>query len=112
MGINNDVIISFTFGLGSALAGAAGILTSIQQPSIDPLMGILPGLKAFVAAVLGGIGNLPGAVLGALLLGVIETLVVGYVSPTYRDAIAFGVLILILLVKPSGLLGKADREKV
>jgi len=112
MGINNDVIISFTFGLGSALAGAAGILTSIQQPSIDPLMGILPGLKAFVAAVLGGIGNLPGAVLGALLLGVIETLVVGYVSPTYRDAIAFGVLILILLIKPSGLLGKAEREKV
>ncbi len=112
MGINNDFIISFTFGLGSALAGAAGILTSIQQPSIDPLMGILPGLKAFVAAVLGGIGNLPGAVLGGLLIGVIETLVVGYVSPTYRDAIAFGVLILILLVKPTGLLGRSDREKV
>jgi branched-chain amino acid transport system permease protein len=112
MGINNDVVISFTFGLGSALAGAAGILTSIQQPSIDPLMGILPGLKAFVAAVLGGIGNLPGAVLGALLIGVIETMVVGYVSPTYRDAIAFGVLILILIVKPSGLLGRAEREKV
>ncbi len=112
MGVNNDLIISFTFGLGSSLAGAAGILTSIQQPSIDPLMGILLGLKAFVAAVLGGIGNLPGAVLGGLLIGVIETMVVGYVSPTYRDAIVFGVLILILIFKPSGLLGRGQREKV
>ena len=112
MGINNDVIISFTFGLGSALAGAAGILTSIQQPSIDPLMGILPGLKAFVAAVLGGIGNIPGAALGGILIGVIETMVVGYVNPTYRDAIVFGVLILILIFKPTGLLGTTNREKV
>jgi branched-chain amino acid transport system permease protein len=112
MGINNDFIISFTFGLGSALAGAAGILTSIQQPSIDPLMGILPGLKAFVAAVVGGIGNIPGAVLGGLLIGVVETLVVGYVSPTYRDAIVFAVLILILIFKPAGLLGRSEREKV
>jgi branched-chain amino acid transport system permease protein len=108
MGVNNNFVISFTFGLGSALAGAAGILTSIQQPSIDPLMGILPGLKAFVAAVLGGIGNLGGAVLG----GIVETLVVGYVSPTYRDAVAFAVLILILLLRPAGLLGKNVREKV
>jgi branched-chain amino acid transport system permease protein len=75
-------------------------------------MGILPGLKAFVAAVLGGIGNIPGAALGGVLIGVIETLVVGYVSPTYRDAIVFGVLILILLFKPSGLLGATQREKV
>ena len=112
MGINNDVIISFTFGLGSALAGAAGILTSIQQPSIDPLMGINAGLKAFVAAVLGGIGNLPGAALGGILIGVIEVLVVGYVSPAYRDAIVFGVLILILIFKPTGLLGTSEREKV
>jgi branched-chain amino acid transport system permease protein len=112
MGINNDFIISFTFALGSALAGAAGILTSIQQPSIDPLMGILPGLKAFVAAVLGGIGNLPGAVLGGVLIGVIETLVVGYINPAYRDAIVFGVLILILIFKPTGLLGRSEREKV
>ncbi len=112
MGINNDIVISFTFGLGSALAGAAGILISIQQPSIDPLMGVNAGLKAFVAAVLGGIGNLPGAALGGVLIGVIEALVVGYVSPTYRDAIVFGVLILILLVKPTGLLGASDREKV
>ena len=112
MGVNNNFVISFTFGLGSALAGAAGILTSIQQPSIDPLMGIILGLKAFVAAVFGGIGNLGGAVFGGILLGVVETLVVGYVSPTYRDAVAFAVLILILLVRPAGLLGKNVREKV
>ncbi len=112
MGVNNNLVISFTFGLGSALAGAAGILTSIQQPSIDPLMGMLPGLKAFVAAVLGGIGNLGGAVLGGIILGIVETLVVGYVSPTYRDAVAFAVLILILLLRPAGLLGKNVREKV
>jgi branched-chain amino acid transport system permease protein len=112
MGINTDWIVSFTFGLGSALAAAAGILFAIVYPSIDPLMGIRPGLKAFVAAVLGGIGNLPGAALGGILIGVTETLVAGYLSSTYRDAIAFGILILILLVKPSGLLGKKEIEKV
>ncbi len=112
MGINNNVIISFTFGLGSALAAAAGILNAISYPSIDPLMGILPGIKAFVAAVLGGIGNIPGAALGGFIIGILETMVVGYVSPMYRDAIAFAVLILILLFKPSGLLGSAEREKV
>ena len=112
MGVNTDVVISFTFALGSALAAAAGVLFAINYPSIDPLMGILPGLKAFVAAVLGGIGNLPGAALGGIIIGVTETLVSGYISSTYRDAIAFGVLILILLVKPSGLLGKKEIEKV
>jgi branched-chain amino acid transport system permease protein len=112
MGINNNVVISFTFGLGSALAAAAGMLNAIQYPSIDPLMGILPGLKAFVAAVLGGIGNIPGAALGGFIIGILETMVVGYVSPTYRDAIAFAVLILILLFKPNGLLGRVEREKV
>jgi len=112
MGINTDVVISFTFALGSALAAAAGILFAVNYPAIDPLMGILPGLKAFVAAVLGGIGNLTGAVLGGLIIGVTETLVSGYISSTYRDAIAFAVLILILLVKPSGLLGKKEIEKV
>lgn len=112
MGINTSVIISFTFGLGSALAGAAGILTSIQQPSIEPLMGVNAGMKAFVAAVLGGIGNLPGAALGGLLIGLIEALVVGYVNPAYRDPIVFSVLILILIVKPTGLLGSSEREKV
>ena len=117
MGINNNVIISFTFGLGSALAAAAGILWAINYPSINPLMGLLPGIKAFVAAVLGGIGNIPGAALGGLILGVTETLVVGYsdrlhIPPSYRDAVAFVVLIVILLFKPSGLLGKAGSEKV
>jgi branched-chain amino acid transport system permease protein len=112
MGVNTDVIISFTFALGSALAAAAGILWAVNYPAIDPLMGILPGLKAFVAAVLGGIGNLPGAALGGVIIGVTETLVSGYISSTYRDAIAFAVLILILLIKPSGLLGKKEAEKV
>jgi branched-chain amino acid transport system permease protein len=112
MGVNTDVVVSFTFALGSALAAAAGILWAINYPSIDPLMGILPGLKAFVAAVLGGIGNLPGAALGGVIIGVTETLVSGYISSTYRDAIAFAVLILILLVKPAGLLGKKEIEKV
>ena len=112
MGININNVISFTFVLGSALAAAAGILYSINYPSIDPLMGILPGLKAFIAAVLGGIGNFPGAVLGGLVIGLVETFTVGYLSPTYRDAIAFAILIIILLVKPTGLLGKKEVEKV
>lgn len=112
MGININNIISFTFAIGSSLAGAAGILYSINYPSIDPLMGLLPGLKAFIAAVLGGIGNFPGAVVGGVLIGLVETFTVGYLSPTYRDAIAFAILILILLVKPTGLFGKKDIEKV
>jgi len=112
MGVNLDRVIAFTFGLGSALAGAAGILASIQQPSIDPLMGISAGIKAFVAAVLGGIGNLTGAVVGGLLIGLLEALVVGYFSPTYRDPIVFGVLILILIFRPTGLLGRFQPEKV
>ena len=112
MGVNIDAILSFTFAIGSAMAGAAGVLTSIQQPSIDPLMGINAGLKAFVAAVLGGIGNIPGAALGGLLIGLLEALVVGYVNPTYRDPLVFVVLILVLLFRPSGLLGKPEREKV
>ena len=112
MGINTDRIIMFTFALGSALAAAAGVLVAIRIPRIDPLMGILVGLKAFVAAVLGGIGNIPGAVLGGLLIGITETMVVGYLSPTYKDAVAFAILILILLFRPSGLLGAVAQEKV
>jgi branched-chain amino acid transport system permease protein len=112
MGISVDRIISFTFVLGSMLAAAAGVLVALQNPKIDPLMGIMPGLKAFVAAVLGGIGNIPGAVLGGLVMGVAEVMVVGYLSPTYRDAIAFVLLIVILLVRPAGILGKATAEKV
>jgi branched-chain amino acid transport system permease protein len=112
MGINTDRIIAFTFALGSALAAAAGVLVAIRIPRIDPLMGIIIGLKAFVAAVLGGIGNIPGAMLGGLLIGITETMVVGYLSPTYKDAVAFGILILILLFRPSGLLGTVAQEKV
>jgi branched-chain amino acid transport system permease protein len=112
MGINTDRIIMFTFALGSALAAAAGVLVAIRIPRIDPLMGILVGLKAFVAAVLGGIGNIPGAMLGGLLIGITETMVVGYLSPTYKDAVAFAILILILLFRPSGLLGAVAQEKV
>ncbi|HRE05929.1 MAG TPA: branched-chain amino acid ABC transporter permease [Opitutaceae bacterium] len=112
VGVNNDVVISFTFGLGSALAAAGGILYAINYPSIDPLMGVMPGLKAFVAAILGGIGNIPGAALGGLLLGTVETFVSGSQFSTYKDAIAFGILIIILLFRPAGLLGKFTVEKV
>ncbi len=112
MGINTDGIIALTFALGSAMAAAGGILVSINIPGIDPLMGVMTGLKAFVAAVLGGIGNIFGAVLGGLILGLAEVMVAGYGSSTYRDAIAFLILIVILLFKPSGLLGKGQVEKV
>jgi branched-chain amino acid transport system permease protein len=112
MGISTDWIIAVTFGLGSALAAAGGVLIGMQIPKIDPLMGILYGLKAFVAAVLGGIGNVPGAVLGGLLIGTSEVMVVGYLSSTYRDAIAFGILILVLLLRPQGILGRVQKEKV
>jgi branched-chain amino acid transport system permease protein len=112
MGVPVDRVIQGTFVLGSMLAAAAGVLVGLSNPKIDPLMGLLPGLKAFVAAVLGGIGSIPGAMLGGLLLGVIETLVAGYLSSTYRDAIAFVLLILILLYRPAGLLGRAQPEKV
>ena len=117
MGVNNSIVISFTFGLGSALAAAGGILYASLYPSIEPFMGVLPGLKAFVAAVLGGIGNIPGAALGGLIIGVVETLVAGYsnevgIPSGYKEGVAFVILILILLFKPSGLLGKVEREKV
>jgi branched-chain amino acid transport system permease protein len=117
MGVNNSVVISFTFGLGSALAAAAAIFYASLYQAIDPFMGVMPGMKAFVAAVLGGIGSLSGAMVGGVILGVLETLVVGYsgllgISPGYRDAVAFVLLILILLFKPSGLFGKLQREKV
>jgi branched-chain amino acid transport system permease protein len=112
VGINNDIVISFTFGLGSALAAAGGILYALNYPSIEPLMGVMPGLKAFVAAVLGGIGNIPGAALGGLILGVVETFVNGSQWSTYKDAIAFAILIAILLFRPAGLLGKFTVEKV
>jgi branched-chain amino acid transport system permease protein len=112
VGINIDVVISFTFGLGSALAAAGGVLYALNYPSIDPLMGVVPGLKAFVAAVLGGVGNIPGAALGALILGMVETFVDGSRWSTYKDAIAFAILIGILLFRPAGILGRLTSEKV
>jgi len=112
VGIDVDRVITVTFLIGSSLAGAAGVLVALANPKIDPLMGIMPGLKAFVAAVLGGIGSIPGALLGGYLMGLAETFVVAYISSTYRDALAFVLLIAILLLRPSGLLGKAIKEKV
>lgn len=112
MGVPVDRVILGTFVVGAMLAAAAGVLVGLTNPKIEPLMGVLPGLKAFVAAVLGGIGNIPGAMVGGILLGVIETLVSGYLSSTYRDAIAFVLLIVILLYRPTGLFGVSQTEKV
>ena len=112
MGIDADRVIGATFGIGSALAAAGGVLVGVYYNSIDPLMGIMPGLKAFVAAVLGGIGSLPGAVVGGLILGVIEAFVSGFLSSTFRDAAAFAILILVLLFRPSGIFGGDAQEKV
>lgn len=113
MGVNINSIISFTFGLGSALAAAGGILFAMNYSSIDPLMGVQTGLKAFVAAVFGGIGNLPGAALGGLLIGLIETFAGGIPGlSNYRDGIAFAILIGVLIFRPAGLLGKVHTEKV
>ena len=112
MGINVNTTISFTFALGSALAGAAGVLVGVYYNSINPLMGVLPGLKAFIAAVFGGIGIIPGAMIGGYFIGAVEVFVSGYGNSMYRDAIVFAILIIILIVKPTGLLGKNTREKV
>ena len=112
MGIPVDRIIGLTFMLGSALAAGAGILYAIKDTLVQPLMGSQVGTKAFVAAVIGGIGHVPGAVVGALLLGLVEEMVVGYGSSTWRDAVAFGFLIIVLLFKPEGLFGKVTAEKV
>lgn len=112
MGIDTNNIISYTFAIGSALAAAAGVLMGVYFNTIDPLMGIIPGLKAFVAAVLGGIGIIPGAMVGGLMLGLVESIVSGLGASTWRDAVAFLILILVLIIKPSGLFGKNVREKV
>jgi branched-chain amino acid transport system permease protein len=114
MGINTDRIISITFVLGSAMAAVAGVMWGMKYRQIDPLMGLVPGLKAFIAAVLGGIGNITGAVVGGIVLGVTEILVVAYLpnGSQYRDAVAFVILIVILLVKPSGIFGSNAIEKV
>lgn len=112
MGINVDATISYTFAIGSALAGAAGVLVGIYYNSINPLMGFVPGIKAFIAAVFGGIGIIPGAMFGGFFIGLIETMVSGYGSSLYKDAVVYAILILILVVKPAGLLGKNVKEKV
>ena len=112
MGINVNSTISFTFALGSALAGAAGVLIGLYYNSVDPLMGMAPGIKAFVAAVLGGIGIIPGAALGGFIIGLLETLAVTIGLSSYRDAVVYGILIVILLVRPAGILGKNVKEKV
>lgn len=111
MGINVDAIISITFAIGAGLAGAAGMLYAIAFPQVFFLMGVLPGLKAFVAAVLGGIGSIPGALVGALIMGQTEVLSAAYISTPMRDAIAFSILIVVLLVRPTGIFGEAQLEK-
>jgi branched-chain amino acid transport system permease protein len=112
MGINVNSTISATFIIGSALAGAAGVMFGIYYTRIDPLMGVMPGIKAFVAAVLGGIGIIPGAMVGGLLLGLVETFVSAFGYSSWKEAATFIILILILLVKPTGLFGKNTKEKV
>lgn len=112
MGISVNRTVSFTFALGSALAGIGGVLYMLNFPLLDTYMGIMPGLKAFVAAVLGGIGSIPGAILGGLILGIAEAMTAGFISSKLMDIVVFGILILILLLKPSGLLGVHRKEKV
>ena len=112
MGININKVITATFAVGSALGAAAGVMVGIYFRSVTPMMGLMPGLKGFVAAVLGGIGSIPGAMLGGLLLGVAEVMGAAYISSQYRDAVAFMILIVVLLFKPSGLIGSSLQEKV
>jgi branched-chain amino acid transport system permease protein len=112
MGISVNKTIAFTFALGAVLAAAGGVLYATAYPQVEPTMGTMPGLKAFVAAVLGGIGSVPGAMLGGYILGVAETLTKGFLSSQYADAISFAILIIILLVKPTGIMGTKTRVKV
>jgi len=111
MGINVDQVISFTFAVGAAFAGLGGVLYAVAYSSINSLMGILPGLKAFIAAVMGGIGSIPGAFVGALIMGQAEALTMGYISTPMRDAVAFTILIIVLLVRPTGIFGEPEKEK-
>lgn len=111
MGINVDQVISFTFAVGAAFAGLGGVLYAIAYSSIWTQLGILPGLKAFIAAVMGGIGSIPGAFVGALIMGQAEALTAGYISTPMRDAVAFTILIIVLLVRPTGIFGEPEKEK-
>lgn len=112
MGVNVDNVISFTFALGSALAGAGGVLVGIYYNSISPMMGLTPGIKAFVAAVFGGIGSIPGAMFGGVIIGLVESLVSMIGLSTWKDAVVYGILIIVLIVRPAGLLGNSKKEKV
>jgi branched-chain amino acid transport system permease protein len=114
MGVNTNRIITISFAIGSALAAAGGILWAIKFPQINPLMGVMPGLKAFIAAVLGGIGNLTGAMIGGFLLGIAEIMIVAFMPQLagYRDAFAYAILILLLLLRPTGIMGEVQPEKV
>ncbi len=112
MGISVDKTIAFTFFIGSVLAGAGGVLYATSYPQIDPVMGYMPGLKAFIAAVLGGIGSVPGAMVGGIILGIAETMTKGFISSQYADAISFAILIVILSVKPTGIFGEKINTKV
>jgi len=112
MGISVNGIIAFTFALGSVLAAAGGILYASAYPQVNPTMGMMPGLKAFVAAVLGGIGSIPGAMFGGFILGVVEAMTRGFISSQYSDAISFSILIIVLLIRPAGIMGKKIRVKV
>ncbi|NLA11630.1 MAG: branched-chain amino acid ABC transporter permease [Firmicutes bacterium] len=112
MGININRIITVTFAIGSALGAAAGVMVGIYFRTVTPTMGLMPGLKGFVAAVIGGIGNIPGAMFGGILLGIAEVMGAAYISSQYRDAVAFALLIIVLLFKPSGLFGSHVQEKV
>lgn len=112
MGINVNNTISLTFAIGCALAGIGSLLYGLAYPSVSPTLGALPGLKAFIAAVLGGIGIIPGAMLGGLIMGLAESLTKAYISSQLSDAVVYGILIIVLLFKPSGLLGRGTREKV
>ncbi|MDD3123906.1 MAG: branched-chain amino acid ABC transporter permease [Candidatus Izemoplasmatales bacterium] len=112
MGINVNSIVSLTFAIGSALGALGGVFYSISYSQVYPTLGVMPGLKAFVAAVLGGIGNIGGAMLGGYIIGAIETFTNGYISTRWADAIVFSILIFVLLFKPSGILGKNTKEKV
>jgi branched-chain amino acid transport system permease protein len=112
MGIPVNRIIAFTFALGSVLAAAGGVLFASAYPQVNPLMGMMPGLKAFVAAVLGGIGSIPGAMLGGFILGIAETFTKGFISSQFSDAISFSILIIVLLIRPAGILGRKTGVKV